>query len=122
AFSGKDPSKVDRSAAYAGRCVAKNIVAGGLADRCEIQVSYAIGVAERTSIYINTFGTGKLPDAEIIKLIREHFDLRPRGLIEMLDLKRPIYRATAAYGHFGRELPDFTWEKTDKADVLKKYL
>ena len=122
AFSGKDPSKVDRSAAYAGRYVAKNIVAAGLADRCEIQVSYAIGVAEPTSISINTFGTGKLPDAEIVKLVREHFDLRPRGLIEMLDLKRPIYRATAAYGHFGRELPNFTWEKTDKAETLKKYL
>lgn len=122
AFSGKDPSKVDRSAAYAGRYVAKNIVAAGLADKCEIQVSYAIGVAEPTSISINTFGTGKLPDAEIVKLVREHFDLRPRGLIEMLDLKRPIYRQTAAYGHFGRELPDFTWEKTDKADALKKAL
>jgi S-adenosylmethionine synthetase len=122
AFSGKDPSKVDRSAAYAGRYVAKNIVAAGLADRCEIQVSYAIGVAEPTSISINTFGTGRLPDAEIVKLVREHFDLRPRGLIEMLDLKRPIYRATAAYGHFGRELPNFTWEKTDKAETLKKYL
>ncbi|MGM8229052.1 methionine adenosyltransferase [Cellvibrio sp. ARAG 10.3] len=122
AFSGKDPSKVDRSAAYAGRYVAKNIVAAGLADRCEIQVSYAIGVAEPTSISINTFGTGRLPDGEIVKLVREHFDLRPRGLIEMLDLKRPIYRATAAYGHFGRELPEFTWEKTDKAETLKKYL
>ncbi|WP_049723226.1 methionine adenosyltransferase [Gilvimarinus polysaccharolyticus] len=122
AFSGKDPSKVDRSAAYAGRYVAKNIVAAGLARRCEIQVSYAIGVAEPTSIAINTFGTGKLPDAEIATLVREHFDLRPRGLIEMLDLKRPIYRQTAAYGHFGRELPDFTWEKTDKAELLKKYL
>lgn len=122
AFSGKDPSKVDRSAAYAGRYVAKNIVAAGLADKCEIQVSYAIGVAEPTSISINTFGTGKLSDAEIITLIREHFDLRPRGLIEMLNLKRPIYRQTAAYGHFGRELPDFTWEKTDKADALKKAL
>ncbi|WP_339897431.1 methionine adenosyltransferase [uncultured Gilvimarinus sp.] len=122
AFSGKDPSKVDRSAAYAGRYVAKNIVAAGLASRCEIQVSYAIGVAEPTSISINTFGTGKLPDAEIATLVREHFDLRPRGLIEMLDLKRPIYRQTAAYGHFGRELPDFTWEKTDKAALLKKYL
>jgi len=122
AFSGKDPSKVDRSAAYAGRYVAKNIVAGGLADRCEIQVSYAIGVAEPTSISINTFGTGKLPDTEISNLVREHFDLRPRGLIEMLDLRRPIYRATAAYGHFGRELPDFTWEKTDKADALRKAL
>lgn len=122
AFSGKDPSKVDRSAAYAGRYVAKNIVASGLADRCEIQVSYAIGVAEPTSISINTFGTGKLPDSEIITLVREHFDLRPRGLIQMLDLKRPIYRQTAAYGHFGRELPDFTWEKTDKAEALKKAL
>jgi S-adenosylmethionine synthetase len=122
AFSGKDPSKVDRSAAYAGRYVAKNIVAAGLADKCEIQVSYAIGVAEPTSISINTFGTGKLSDAEIVKLVREHFDLRPRGLIEMLDLKRPIYRQTAAYGHFGRELPDFTWEKTDKAEALKKAL
>ena len=122
AFSGKDPSKVDRSAAYAGRYVAKNIVAAGLADKCEIQVSYAIGVAEPTSISINTFGTGKISDEAIIALVREHFDLRPRGLIEMLNLKRPIYRQTAAYGHFGRELPDFTWEKTDKADALKKAL
>ncbi|MFC3114493.1 methionine adenosyltransferase [Cellvibrio fontiphilus] len=122
AFSGKDPSKVDRSAAYAGRYVAKNIVAAGLADKCEIQVSYAIGVAEPTSISINTFGTGKIADSAIIDLIREHFDLRPRGLIQMLDLKRPIYRQTAAYGHFGRELPDFTWEKTDKAEALKKAL
>lgn len=122
AFSGKDPSKVDRSAAYAGRYVAKNIVAAGLADKCEIQVSYAIGVAEPTSISINTFGTGKISDEAIIALVREHFDLRPRGLIEMLDLKRPIYRQTAAYGHFGRELPDFTWEKTDKAEMLKKAL
>lgn len=122
AFSGKDPSKVDRSAAYAGRYVAKNIVAAGLADRLEIQVSYAIGVAEPTSISINTFGTGKISDAAIIDLIRENFDLRPRGLIQMLDLKRPIYRQTAAYGHFGRELPDFTWEKTDKVDALKKAL
>lgn len=120
AFSGKDPSKVDRSAAYAGRYVAKNIVAAGLADKCEIQVSYAIGVAEPTSISVNTFGTGKLSDAEIVKLIRTHFDLRPGGLIQMLNLKRPIYRQTAAYGHFGRELPDFTWEKTDKAEALKK--
>ena len=122
AFSGKDPSKVDRSAAYAGRYVAKNIVAAGLADKCEIQVSYAIGVAEPTSISVNTFGTGKLSDNEIVKLIRTHFDLRPGGLIQMLNLKRPIYRQTAAYGHFGRELPDFTWEKTDKAEVLKKAL
>ena len=122
AFSGKDPSKVDRSAAYAGRYVAKNIVAAGLADRCEIQVSYAIGVAEPTSISVNTFGTGKLGDEAIVELIRQHFDLRPRGLIDMLDLLRPIYRATASYGHFGRELPDFTWEKTDKADALRKAL
>ncbi len=122
AFSGKDPSKVDRSAAYAGRYVAKNIVAAGLADRCEIQVSYAIGVAEPTSISINTFGTGKLSDEHIARLVGEHFDLRPKGLIEMLDLKRPIYRATAAYGHFGRELPDFTWEKTDKAEALRAAL
>ncbi|HRH77561.1 MAG TPA: methionine adenosyltransferase, partial [Cellvibrionaceae bacterium] len=115
AFSGKDPSKVDRSAAYAGRYVAKNIVAAGLADKCEIQVSYAIGVAEPTSISLNTFGTGKIADSEIIKLVREYFDLRPQGLIAMLDLKRPIYQQTAAYGHFGRELPNFTWEKTDRA-------
>ncbi len=122
AFSGKDPSKVDRSAAYAGRYVAKNIVAAGLADKCEIQVSYAIGVAEPTSISINTFGTGKISDTAIATLVREHFDLRPRGLIEMLDLLRPIYRATAAYGHFGRELPQFTWEATDKAEQLKAAL
>ena len=119
AFSGKDPSKVDRSAAYAGRYVAKNIVAAGLAARCEIQVSYAIGVAEPTSISVNTFGTGTVPDEIIVALIREHFDLRPKGLVAMLDLKRPIYRQTAAYGHFGRELPDFTWERTDKADLLR---
>ncbi|MFU8815573.1 MAG: methionine adenosyltransferase [Pseudomonadales bacterium] len=118
AFSGKDPSKVDRSAAYAGRYVAKNIVAAGLADRCEIQISYAIGVAEPTSISVNTFGTGTLSDAKIIHLIREHFDLRPKGLISMLNLKRPIYRATAAYGHFGRTEDTFTWERTDKAEAL----
>jgi S-adenosylmethionine synthetase len=122
AFSGKDPTKVDRSAAYAGRYVAKNIVAAGIADRCEIQVSYAIGVSEPTSISINTFGTGKLPDADIITLIRDNFDLRPRGMIEMLDLRRPIYQATASYGHFGREEDNFTWEKTDKAAVLRKAL
>ncbi len=122
AFSGKDPSKVDRSAAYAGRYVAKNIVAAGLADKCEIQVSYAIGVAEPTSISIDTFGTGKISDAQISDLVREHFDLRPRGLIEMLDLLRPIYRATAAYGHFGREESAFSWEKTDKAQALKAAL
>lgn len=119
AFSGKDPSKVDRSAAYAGRYVAKNIVAAGLADRCEIQVSYAIGVAEPTSISIETFGTHKVSEDLIAELVREHFDLRPGGIISMLDLRRPIYRDTAAYGHFGRELPNFTWEKTDKAAALK---
>jgi S-adenosylmethionine synthetase len=122
AFSGKDPSKVDRSAAYAGRYAAKNIVAAGLADRCEIQVSYAIGVAEPTSIAVNTFGTGKISDEQIGNLVREHFDLRPKGLIDMLDLKRPIYRPTAAYGHFGREHENFTWEKTDKAEALKAAL
>ena len=122
AFSGKDPTKVDRSAAYAGRYVAKNIVAAGLADRCEIQVSYAIGVSEPTSISIDTFGTGKLTDDEISTLVREHFDLRPRGLMEMLDLHRPIYQATAAYGHFGREEESFSWEKTDKVALLKKAL
>ena len=119
AFSGKDPSKVDRSAAYAGRYVAKNIVAAGLADKCEIQVSYAIGVAEPTSISVQTFGTGKIDDDRIVELVREYFDLKPRGLIQMLNLLRPIYRNTAAYGHFGREEPDFTWEKTDKADALR---
>ncbi|WP_440905638.1 methionine adenosyltransferase [Catenovulum sp. SX2] len=117
AFSGKDPSKVDRSAAYAGRYVAKNIVAAGLADRCEIQVSYAIGVAEPTSISIDTFGTGKLDEDKLVALVREYFDLRPYGLIKMLDLERPIYQPTAAYGHFGRE--EFPWEKTDKAEALK---
>ncbi len=122
AFSGKDPSKVDRSAAYAGRYVAKNIVAAGLADRCEIQISYAIGVAEPTSISIETFGTGKISDEAIEVLVNEHFDLRPKQLISMLDLKRPIYRDTAAYGHFGREEPNFTWEKTDKAADLAKAL
>jgi S-adenosylmethionine synthetase len=120
AFSGKDPSKVDRSAAYAARYVAKNIVAAGLADRCELQVSYAIGVAEPTSITIETFGTGKIGEAAIEELVREHFDLRPRGLITMLNLLRPIYSATAAYGHFGREEEGFPWEKTDKAETLKK--
>ncbi len=119
AFSGKDPSKVDRSAAYAGRYVAKNLVAAGLAERLEIQVSYAIGVAEPTSISINTFGTGKLSEEKLVQLVREHFDLRPRGLIAMLDLKRPIYEATAAYGHFGRTEEAFTWERTDKADALR---
>jgi S-adenosylmethionine synthetase len=118
AFSGKDPSKVDRSAAYAGRYVAKNIVAAGLAKRCEIQLSYAIGVAEPTSISVNTFGTGVIDETAIESLIREHFELRPKGLVEMLDLKRPIYKKTAAYGHFGREDKDFTWEATDKKDLL----
>ena len=122
AFSGKDPTKVDRSAAYAGRYVAKNIVAAGLADRCEIQVSYAIGVSEPTSISIETYGTGKLSDEEITALVRDNFDLRPRGLIEMLDLRRPIYQPTASYGHFGREEANFTWEKTDKVEALKKAL
>ncbi len=122
AFSGKDPSKVDRSAAYAGRYVAKNIVAAGLADRCEIQVSYAIGVAEPTSISVNCFGTGKLPDEKIVDLVRENFELRPQGLVAMLDLKRPIYRPTAAYGHFGRTEDTFTWERTDKADALRAAL
>jgi S-adenosylmethionine synthetase len=119
AFSGKDPSKVDRSAAYAGRYVAKNIVAAGLADKCEIQVSYAIGVAEPTSISVNTFGTSKIHEDKISDLVRENFDLRPQQLIQMLDLKRPIYQSTAAYGHFGREENAFTWEKTDKADDLR---
>ncbi len=119
AFSGKDPSKVDRSAAYAGRYVAKNIVAAGLAERCEVQVSYAIGVAEPTSISAQTFGTGKIEEARIVELIREHFDLRPGGLVKMLDLLRPIYAKTAAYGHFGREEAEFSWEKTDKADALR---
>ncbi len=120
AFSGKDPSKVDRSAAYAGRYVAKNIVAAGLAERCEIQISYAIGVSEPTSISINTFGTGKVSDEKIAELVREYFDLRAAGLVKMLDLKRPIYQSTAAYGHFGREEPAFTWERTDKADILRQ--
>jgi len=120
AFSGKDPSKVDRSAAYAGRYVAKNIVAAGLADRCEIQISYAIGVAEPTSISLNTFGSGKISDAKIEDLVREHFNLNAGGLVEMLNLKRPIYRDTAAYGHFGRDNPNFTWEYTDKAEILRK--
>ncbi|PXA49507.1 hypothetical protein DMB35_20415 [Acinetobacter baumannii A424] len=121
AFSGKDPSKVDRSAAYAGRYVAKNIVAAGLADKCEIQVSYAIGVAEPTSISINTFGTAKVSDELIIQLVREHFDLRPFGITRMLNLIQPMYKQTAAYGHFGREGSNtaFTWEKTDKVEALK---
>ena len=122
AFSGKDPTKVDRSAAYAGRYVAKNIVASGLADKCEIQISYAIGVSEPTSISIDTYSTGKLEDHKIAAIVSEHFDLRPRGLIEMLDLNRPIYQKTAAYGHFGRDDLDVPWEKIDKSEDLKKYL
>ncbi len=118
AFSGKDPSKVDRSAAYAGRYVAKNIVAAGLAERCEVQVSYAIGVAEPTSITVETFGTGKIPQEQLTALVRQHFDLTPYGIREMLDLIKPQYRATAAYGHFGRENEGFGWEKTDKAEQL----
>ena len=122
AFSGKDPTKVDRSAAYAARYVAKNIVAAGLADKCELQLAYAIGVAHPTSIQVDTFGTGKLPDEKLVEIIRKHFDLRPAGIIEMLDLRQPIYKKTAAYGHFGREDQGFPWEKTDKAEELRKYL
>ena len=122
AFSGKDCTKVDRSAAYAARYVAKNIVAAGLADKCEIQLSYAIGVAQPTSIMVDTFGTGKLSDEKLVDIIRENFDLRPAGIIKMLDLRRPIYKQTAAYGHFGRLDLDLPWEKVDRADVLKKYL
>ncbi len=120
AFSGKDPTKVDRSAAYAARYVAKNIVAAGLADRCEIQIAYAIGVAKPVSVMVETFGTGKIDEAKIVELVRKHFDLRPAGIIKMLDLRRPIYRQTAAYGHFGRTDIDLPWEHTDKADVLRK--
>ncbi|HEV7616919.1 MAG TPA: methionine adenosyltransferase [Burkholderiaceae bacterium] len=119
AFSGKDPSKVDRSAAYAGRYVAKNIVAAGLAERCQIQISYAIGIAKPTSVMVTTFGTGKISDEKIAELVREHFDLRPKGIVQMLDLLRPIYQKTAAYGHFGREEPEFTWERTDKVAALR---
>ena len=122
AFSGKDCTKVDRSAAYAARYVAKNIVAAGLADKCEIQLSYAIGVAQPTSIMVDTFGTGKLSDSKLVDIIRENFDLRPAGIIKMLDLRRPIYKQTAAYGHFGRNDLDLPWEKTDKVDALKSYL
>jgi S-adenosylmethionine synthetase len=122
AFSGKDCTKVDRSASYAARYVAKNIVAAGLARRCEVQLSYAIGVAEPTSICLDTFGTGKIPDSEIEAIIRKHFDLRPAGIIKMLDLRKPIYKQTAAYGHFGREDLNVSWERTDKADILRGYL
>ena len=119
AFSGKDPSKVDRSAAYAGRYVAKNIVAAGLASKCLVQISYAIGVAEPTSVMVETFGTGKISNETLTALIRKHFDLRPKGIVNMLDLLRPIYQKTAAYGHFGRDEPEFTWEATDRANLLK---
>ena len=122
AFSGKDCTKVDRSAAYAARYVAKNMVAAGLADRCEVQLSYAIGVAQPTSVMVDTFGTGKLSDEKLVEIIRENFDLRPAGIIRMLDLRRPIYKQTAAYGHFGRNDLDLPWEKLDKVELLKKYL
>ncbi|MBI2108206.1 methionine adenosyltransferase [Candidatus Woesearchaeota archaeon] len=120
AFSGKDPSKVDRSGAYAARYVAKNIVAAGLADKCEVQISYAIGVAKPTSVNVDCFSTNKIPESKIVELVNKHFDLRPRAVIETLNLRRPIYRKTAAYGHFGRNDPDFTWERTDKAELLRK--
>ena len=122
AFSGKDCTKVDRSAAYAARYVAKNIVAAGIAEKCEIQLSYAIGVAQPTSIMVDTFGTGKIADEKLVEIIRENFDLRPAGIIKMLNLRKPIYKQTAAYGHFGRNDLDLPWEATDKVDVLKKYL
>jgi S-adenosylmethionine synthetase len=118
AFSGKDPSKVDRSAAYAGRYVAKNVVASGLASKCEVQVAYAIGVARPVSLMVNTFGTGKISDEKIAKLVEAHFDLRPKGIVQSLNLLRPIYTRTATYGHFGRDEPEFTWEATDKAAAL----
>jgi S-adenosylmethionine synthetase len=121
-FSGKDPSKVDRSASYMARYIAKNIVASGLADTCEIQLSYAIGVAQPVSVYVNTFGTGKLSDDEILGLVNKHFDMRPKAIIQNLQLLRPIYRKSAVFGHFGREDPDFMWEKTDKAKELRKAL
>ena len=120
AFSGKDPTKVDRSAAYAGRYVAKNIVAAGLATRCEIQIAYAIGVAKPVSVHVDTFGTGAIPDAKIAELVTKHFDLRPKGIVQMLDLLRPVYLATAAYGHFGRTEAGFSWEHTDKAEALRE--
>ncbi|MEK8090841.1 methionine adenosyltransferase [Thermithiobacillus plumbiphilus] len=119
AFSGKDPSKVDRSSSYAGRYVAKNIVASGLADKCEVQIAYAIGISQPVSFMVDTFGTGKIADEKIAAIVQEHFDLRPKGIIKMLDLLRPIYAKTAAYGHFGREEPEFTWERTDKAQILR---
>jgi S-adenosylmethionine synthetase len=119
-FSGKDPTKVDRSGAYMARYIAKNIVAAGLAERCEVQIAYAIGVAEPVSVLVDTFGTGKLPEEKLESLVRANFRLTPRGIIESLNLRRPIYRKTAAYGHFGRTDPDFTWERTDKADALRE--
>jgi S-adenosylmethionine synthetase len=119
-FSGKDPTKVDRSASYAARYVAKNIVAAGIAEKCEFQVAYAIGVARPVSMSVNTFGTGKIPDQEILKIIREIFDLRPGAIIKNLKLRRPIYKKTAAYGHFGRNDPDFSWEKTDQVEAIRK--
>jgi S-adenosylmethionine synthetase len=119
-FSGKDPSKVDRSGAYMARYIAKNIVAARLGDQCEIQISYAIGVAQPISVFVNTFGTGKIPDAKILELVKKHFDMRPKAIIDHLDLRRPIYRKTAVFGHFGRSDPDFTWERTDKAAALRK--
>ena len=120
AFSGKDPTKVDRSAAYMCRYIAKNVVAAGLAEKCEVQVAYAIGVAQPVSVLVNTFGTSKISEEEISELIKKNFSLTPRGIIDTLNLRRPIYRKTAAYGHFGRNDPDFTWEKTDKAEVLRR--
>ncbi|HML02803.1 MAG TPA: methionine adenosyltransferase [Candidatus Bathyarchaeia archaeon] len=119
-FSGKDPSKVDRSGCYMARYIAKNIVAAGLADQCEVQIAYAIGVAQPVSVMVNSFGTGKIPDERILELVKKHFDMRPKAIINHLDLLRPIYRKTAVFGHFGRDDPDFTWEKTDKAEILKK--
>ncbi len=119
-FSGKDPSKVDKSGCYMARYIAKNVVAAGLANQCEVQISYAIGVAEPVSVMLNTFGTGKLPDEAILRLVKKHFDMRPKAIIRELNLLRPIYRKTAVFGHFGRDDPDFTWERTDKALVLKK--
>jgi S-adenosylmethionine synthetase len=120
-FSGKDPSKVDRSGCYMARYIAKNVVAAGLADQCEVQISYAIGVAQPVSVMVNTFGTGKIPDEKILELVKTNFDMRPKAIINHLNLLRPIYRKTAVFGHFGRDDPDFTWEKTDKAEILKKH-
>jgi S-adenosylmethionine synthetase len=121
-FSGKDPSKVDRSGCYMARYIAKNVVAAGLADQCEIQISYAIGVAEPVSVYLNTYETGKLPDTQILELVKKYFDMKPKAIIDQLNLLRPIYKKTAVFGHFGREEPEFTWEKTDKAEILRKEL